>query len=379
MKKNLLKVFVIFLIILNITTSKSLANDYSDLDKAHWAYKEIQSLSADNILVGYPDGTFKPDDPATRAEFATMVILALKQDKAQPIELFYFYDVPEGYWAYKMIQRACGFDLITGTPEKMFRPEDHIRKAEAISILIAAVNTESISEIQIKEALKVYTDANKIPEWAIVPVGKSEKLGMTAHNPLSYNLFEPDKKITRAEVAANLYNMREEAKVNPNYKLRPKKGQGIVIDNVTVDGTIATINKGALIPATLLTTVNSQNNELGDLFTSKTHKNLITKEGYLLIPENTGISGNVSAITPAKYFIRNSKMALDTKYINTFYNQRLSFLGSIDTKQPKEKGFAAFWRHIIKGRKLNIPEGKLIYVELSKPIMVDLTNTTIVE
>jgi hypothetical protein len=137
-----------------------------------------------------------------------MVVKALGKNRSPINEIFYYSDVPESHWAFKAIQRASNYDLIKGFPENVFKPEDNISKAESVSIIVSAVNTDTITEAQAKQALKVYTDADKIPEWAIIPAGKSEKLSLTAHNPMTFSLFEADKKVTRGEVAVNLYNIK---------------------------------------------------------------------------------------------------------------------------------------------------------------------------
>lgn len=360
------------------TLNGCFAKEFSDMDNTHWAYDKIQSLTIDKVLVGYPDGSFQPDQPATRAEFSTMVIKALRQERSEPFELFYFSDLAEDHWAYKMIQRACAFDLIKGFPDGTYKPEDNISKAEAVSIIISAINTGDITEDQAKDALKVYQDADKIPSWLILSAAKAEKLGMIANNPITYNQFEPDKKITRAEVAANLYNMREQARINPNYKLSPKKAEGIVLDNVTVDGTVATIPKGTLIPIVLLSSMSSQLDERGQVFAVVIEKNLVTKENYLLIPQGSNIAGLISDIKPARYFIRNGKMQLDTNSIKTNKGQKAEFPGNINTK-TQEKGFKRIVRYIIRGKKVVMVEGKQAYVKLNKPLEIDLTSTRILK
>ena len=86
---------------------------YSDMDENHWAYKQIKNLSDSGVLVGYPDGSFQPDEIVTRAEFASMAIKALGQEHtniAQPIN---YVDVDSLYWAYDSIQKAVYFDLIS--------------------------------------------------------------------------------------------------------------------------------------------------------------------------------------------------------------------------------------------------------------------------
>ncbi|MFR1672534.1 MAG: S-layer homology domain-containing protein, partial [Candidatus Gastranaerophilaceae bacterium] len=53
---------------------------YPDVNANHWAAKQIQILTEKGVIVGYPDGTFKPDENVTRAEFASMAIKALGQE-----------------------------------------------------------------------------------------------------------------------------------------------------------------------------------------------------------------------------------------------------------------------------------------------------------
>ena len=55
---------------------------YTDMNENHWAYQSIKFLTEVGVVVGYPDGTYKPDIPVTRAEFASMAIKALGQEDA---------------------------------------------------------------------------------------------------------------------------------------------------------------------------------------------------------------------------------------------------------------------------------------------------------
>lgn len=381
MKRKISKA-LIALMLLSGSISNVFAKNFPDLDQSHWAYKQIQSLSDDYSVVGYPDGTFKADAPVTRAEFATMVIKTLRQENAPLTETFQFSDVTYSHWAYNAIQRAIAFDLIQGSPNGLFRPDDNVSKAEAVAIIVSALNAGDLSVAKAKEVLKVYADVNEIPDWAVVPAGKSEIIGMTAHAPESLNKFDANKKASRSEITVNLYNMREQAKLNPNAKLaeamRPKKGEGIVIDGVTIDGTTATIPKGALIPVVLLNSLNSQTNEIGEVFLSKTEQNLVSKDKYLLIAQGSSINGEIDNLKPARYFIRNGKMILDTKYINTVRGQKTQFPGNIDTKTHKSL-LVRIVRYVVKGSKVKLQEGKMVYIKLDKPIKVDLTNGWILE
>jgi hypothetical protein len=86
--------------------------EFSDVSTSHWAYDEIATAMAYNWLEGYPDGTFRPDAPITRAEAATIVarILArthtVKQVTNRVSSVKTFTDVTADHWAYASIVEA---------------------------------------------------------------------------------------------------------------------------------------------------------------------------------------------------------------------------------------------------------------------------------
>ena len=174
MKKSIFSLLTTF-ILLSLSVNGVFAKDFKDMTSTHWADREIQALANDDVIVGYPDGTFRPDIPVTRAEFATMVIKSLHQENLPLSETYYFKDVPTNYWAYNNIQRAQAFNLLKGFPDGTFKPDNTISKAEAISIIVSAVKSGDMTQAQAKEILKVYSDADKIPNWAVIPAAKSEK------------------------------------------------------------------------------------------------------------------------------------------------------------------------------------------------------------
>lgn len=380
--KSILRALTVFIFAGLITGAVS-AKTFSDLPMNYWAYPQIQTLSDDNIVIGYPEGTFMPDEPVTRAEFATMVVKALRQENCILNEIYYFYDVPQNYWAYDMIQKAQSFDLLKGIPGGNFMPDENIAKVDAVSMMIASVETRDISEAQAKNALKIYKDAESIPSGAVINAGKAEILKVTAHHPESPYLFDADKKITRAEVAVSLYNMRKQALKRPNPKLaeamRPKKAIGTVIDPVDINGTIATIPAGTLLPVVLIEGIHSQRSSQGELFVTVATENLVTKENYLLIARGTYIRGTITDIKPAKYFWRNARITLEAKDINTIRKQIADFPGSVELTRKKYKWYQKVINFIVKGRKITLHKDQQVYIKTQKPIRVDLTNGTILD
>lgn len=105
---------------------------FTDLATA-WANKDISDLLSANILSGYPDGSFRPEAPITRAEFAKMVVVAF----SSPSETVpSFADVCMDYWASSYISRAQAQGWISGFPDGSFRPQDSLTRAQAISVLV---------------------------------------------------------------------------------------------------------------------------------------------------------------------------------------------------------------------------------------------------
>ena len=356
---------------------------YSDMDENHWAYKQIKILSNSGVLVGYPDGSFHPDENVTRAEFASMAIKALGQEHtniAQPIN---YEDVDALYWAYDAIQKAVYFDLISNDKTaELFRPEDSVSRGETISIAVNALTTEQISEQKAKDILKSYKDCNDIKAEDLIAIGKAEILNMITIEPSRKGYLDSARPATRAEVAAILYNMTEQAKLNPNAKLaeamRKKTGNGYVIDKAFVQGSTGVIPAGSIIPVKIGTVLGSQISENGDLFIAKAPQNYITRDKYILIYKDSDIKGQVKSVTAGKLFFKNGELILASNILVTPNDQAVVFNGESYVENQKSK-FMAFIRKIFKGDKIMLLPDSIVYVRLAKPIKVDLTNGWIYE
>ena len=354
------------------------------MDTNHWAYKQIKQLSEQSVVVGYPDGTFKPDENVTRAEFASMAIKALGQENATVAQPVNFKDINKNFWAYNAIQKAIYFDLISN-PDKgeKFRPYDSVSRAEALSIAVNALTTEQISEQKAKYVLsKVYKDSNDIPSWFIVAAGKAEILGMIVCAPNKAGIMEAERPATRAEVTAILYNMMEQAKLNPNAKLaeamRKKTGDGYVIENAFVQGAVGTIPAGSIVPIKVANVMGSQISKNGDQFIAKTPEHFITKDKYILIYKGTDVKGQVCQAKPGRLFVRNGILTLSTDTIVTPNDQAVVEHGTADVTVKKNK-FMTWIRKIFKGEKIIVLPDGTVYVKLLDTIKVDLTNGWIFE
>ncbi len=125
----------------------------------YWATPFLEELARRNVIERYPDGTFKPDKPITRAEFASMVNKAFDQPKQR--EAVRFNDIPTGFWATDAIDKAMQMGFMNGYPGGMFRPNQVIPKYQAVIALATGLGLQPPQNSA--QVLKVYQDAEQLP------------------------------------------------------------------------------------------------------------------------------------------------------------------------------------------------------------------------
>lgn len=380
--KNFIKILTAMFVF--SLTLPAMAFQFPDVPTNHWAAEQMDILSDKGVIVGYPDGTFRPDENVTRAEFASMAIKALGQEHTSVAQPVNFTDITEDFWAYDAIQKSVFFDLISCPPAgEPFRPDDTVTRAESITVAVNALTTEQISEAKAKEVLSKYADAASVPESFLIPAGKSEILNMLVVMPTDGKAsLEPVRPATRAEVAAILYKMMEQAKLNPNAKLaeamKNKTGEGYVLDSATVQGNVGTIPAGTLVPVKVTKYLSSQSNQSGDLYVAANQENFVTKDKFILIYKGATLKGQLLDVRDGKWFVRNGVLILDNSLITTNNDQTVSFVATAEIKKDRN-WFMKFVRATLKGEKLEVNPDETVYMKLLRPVKIDLTNGWIYE
>ena len=110
--------------------NKVYAMPYSDVTKADWYAYAVSYMTENKLIMGYPDGTFRPNNPISRAEFAA---IASRFDQLKPGLSLPFNDVAKGHWAYDVIASAADKGWVSGYPDGSFKPENKITRAEVVS------------------------------------------------------------------------------------------------------------------------------------------------------------------------------------------------------------------------------------------------------
>lgn len=127
--------------------------NFNDVNSDRWSLKYISTLSNGNIVEGYPDGSFKPKKSITRAELAT---IASKFDKLDNSETKSFHDI-EGHWAAKYINSAAEKGWIKGYADGTFRPDQYITRAEFVTMVNNVLGRGIHKDDILKEA-KIFPD-----------------------------------------------------------------------------------------------------------------------------------------------------------------------------------------------------------------------------
>ena len=120
----------------------SQTNDYTDVDADDWFNNAVSTLTNAGIINGYEDGTFQPNGNITRAEFATIT--------ARFFEVTYdgedlFPDI-DGHWAQDYINQAASAGIINGYEDGTFRPQKDITRAEAVTMVNRTIDRHPDAE-----------------------------------------------------------------------------------------------------------------------------------------------------------------------------------------------------------------------------------------
>lgn len=173
---------------------------FLDLEN-HWASDCIEKLREKQILTGYPDNTFRPEEPVTRAEYATLLKRAFPNvDRVR--ESTNFRDVSASDWAREAIADSYQTGFLTGYPGQIFQPRETLQRVQALVALARGLKyspTEAIATI-INSA---FTDAHEIPEYARSSLAAAMQKRLVVNYP-DVQLFKPMDVASRADIAAFL-------------------------------------------------------------------------------------------------------------------------------------------------------------------------------
>lgn len=193
----------------------------------HWAEKVITQWQEKGLISGYEDGTFKPDNSVTRAEFVIMLNKALGFTQKGNVT---FSDVSANAWYYDAVAIAVEAGYCAGYEDGTFKPNATITRAEA-AVMIAKAKELTANT----EAADKFADASRIPAWAKGSIGAVSVAGfMTGRTD---GTFDASNTITRAEAVSSLDRTMEKEE-NEEVKDVVVTKDDTVIEGQTIEGNL---------------------------------------------------------------------------------------------------------------------------------------------
>lgn len=215
MRNKKIKALVLGVVLFNLGYCSSI-NALSDI-KGHEDEKYIKELVSEGILSGYEDGTFRPDNPITRGEFAKIVnrYFDIKEDTNHN-----FKDVSDSNWYSKDIGIAYNIGYMNGYPDGTFKPNEFITTQEAMASIARLKNIKAI-----RSDITFFAEEENGEFIEVTPAQWAQ--------PYFCGLFEKDlignvvninKDITRGEVSRFLTGLKE-YKNKPNIDINTQNNQ----------------------------------------------------------------------------------------------------------------------------------------------------------
>lgn len=170
--------------------SQTTYDQFPDIKESHWAYKFVLELCNKDIINGLPNGNFEPDGKVSREQVAKMIVMA----KKLPYEgkQTNFAD-SQSSWANSYIAAAVEASILTGYPDKSFKPANPITRAEAATVITKAFGFKASGQSN-------FIDTKD--HWAEKAIDALNNLGII--NGYSDNSFKPNNPISRAEFSKML-------------------------------------------------------------------------------------------------------------------------------------------------------------------------------
>lgn len=202
--KKLLSILCIFSLLLT-SISFSQPKSFHDVTDNFWAKQVIDDLIDKEVISGFPDGTFRPNNHITREQFAVILVRAMNLPLTPRKSSFI--DVADEYWATPYIEAAKKYLTAYQTDKgQLFKPTEMTLREE---IVVAMVKSSNFA-LTNPEILKQYKDSNSISEKlkSYIATGIQHHI-ISGYSKGSEKFIKPLQPVTRAEVAQMVISLGE--------------------------------------------------------------------------------------------------------------------------------------------------------------------------
>jgi S-layer homology domain len=290
-------------LVMQVPVQAQTMRSFTDVASGYWANGFIDELASRQIITGFPDGSFRPDEPVTRAQFAAMLRTAFSRNNVR--NSVSFRDVPGDYWASTAIRDAYTKGFMSGYPENEFRPGEYIPRAQVLVALTSGLGYAPSNNVG--STLQVFNDAGTIPDWARNSIAAATEKKIVVNYP-NTQFLNPTRPATRSEVAALIYQaMVSTGDITASLTSPYVVGQASM--QIPVGTTIPTRYDEA---EKILLSMEEPDPVPVSLYTDR---NIVSSAGKLLIPADSQVVGEFRVVKDegARFFAKELIMPDGTK------------------------------------------------------------------
>ncbi len=264
------KIILLIALILALSAGSAYAVEFSDIKDTKYE-EAVEFLSAYGIINGYPDGTFRPDQPITRGEVSKIATYMMGYgDFAKNMESNYT-DM-DGHWATRYVDIANAFDIVQGYLDGSFGPDNIITYSEAVTMVVRTLG---------------YTDISLPGSWPYDYFVKAGDLGIVNDIPISAG------DATRGDMALMVYRTIFQEKGSVNSKTELWEGKDTTLLSNIGYKEQAQITKDKITDATLYPQLSEYLYYTGELYYNQNNqivyfKNIGTMEFNGIVKAITG-------------------------------------------------------------------------------------------
>ncbi|MEK9159572.1 MAG: S-layer homology domain-containing protein [Patescibacteria group bacterium] len=170
--------------------------------ESHWAKDYINQLYNDDVISGYGDGRFGPDDKITRAQIVKIALLGFDHPLGIE-EISSFSDVDRSGWYIDYVDTAAAsLGIVTGYSDNTFRPNNEVTRAEALKIILVAGGISDFPSV-----VPNFSDVDTVADWFAKYTAYAKSSGLIGG--YTDGTFRGNQSITRAEVCKIVVELME--------------------------------------------------------------------------------------------------------------------------------------------------------------------------
>jgi hypothetical protein len=191
--------------------------------RGHWAETCLRQVVRQGWIKPYPDGTFRPNHPMRRGEFAETLMATFPDAPLMRVHNGdEFVDIPEGYWLLFAIRESYETNFLSGYPNRFFAPLEPVTRLHVVLAIASGLNYAFPSQPAETILARYFLDAGAIAPYAHDAVAAATENGLVVSFP-NAAVLNPDGLASRGDVAAMLCQVTgSQDIIPPQYQTRPQ-------------------------------------------------------------------------------------------------------------------------------------------------------------